>query len=57
MISLRQLALNPEEAGYILASDYAEKVNMRVEDVTQQLRDEILNGQIIKNRWFVKIND
>jgi uncharacterized membrane protein YhaH (DUF805 family) len=54
---LRQLDLNPEEAGYILAGDYAEKVNMRVEDVTQQLRDETLKGQLIKNRWFVKVSD
>ena len=57
LISLREMSLPPEQKGYIDASSYAKREDAKVEDVIQHIREGTLKGEIIKNSWYVKIDD
>ena len=52
---------NADTEHYVGAAWYAEELNLRVEDVIQQLRDGTLDGKISKNilitSWLVKVDE
>jgi len=47
---------NEDTTGYVLASDYAQEVLEGVDHVIQQLRDGELEGRLINERWYVKVD-
>ena len=47
---------NEDTTGYVLASDYAQEVLEGVDYVIQQLRDGELEGRLINERWYVKVD-